>query len=330
MANKTDITDTNELIERYVHHMGHYLPQTERAEIEAELRSQIYDQLEDRYGDAPTVDEVAAMLLELGTPRRIAASYTQDRYLVGPELYPIMMFVLRYSWLLVPAVIGFLHLFGMLIAGEPVTVISLIIEPALAALQATLIFSALVVLIFALIERSGKQVELEPFNPLELPQVDDPTVVDRFEAPIGVIIGTLVVLVFIYFLRVGGLTLRFDLTNPGDVIPTPVTWLLLLILFSGAQVVLHVLMIGRRHWSIGAWLTQTILEVAGTVCLYFAVLKPFFDRVTAANPVLAGIAFAEIIAVALAVLTLLGKGARLVTLWNYQKNRASTITKSIA
>ncbi len=328
MTNKTDITDTNELIERYVHHMGHFLPQTERAEIEAELRSQIYDQLEDRYGEAPTVDEVTAMLLELGAPRRVAASYTQDQYLIGPELYPIMMFVLRYSWLLVPTVIGFLHLFGMLIVGQPVTIVSLIIEPALAALQATLIFSALVVLVFALIERSGKQVELEPFNPLELPQVGDPTVMDRFEAPMGVVVGTLVLLIFIYFLRVGGLTLRFNLNDPGEVIPVPAPWLVLLILFSGAQVILHLFMIGRKRWSISMWLTQTLFEVAGTVCLYFAILNPFFDRVITANPALTGIAFAEIIAVALALITLLSKGTKLITLWNYQTSDTAPLPVS--
>ena len=55
-----------------------------RDSIEAELRSQIQDQLEDRYGDDPTEAEVAAVLAELGDPRRMAASYGGEQYLVGP------------------------------------------------------------------------------------------------------------------------------------------------------------------------------------------------------------------------------------------------------
>ncbi|MFN8419308.1 MAG: helix-turn-helix transcriptional regulator [Anaerolineae bacterium] len=85
-----------ELVERYVHQIGRYLPPKERAEIEAELRSsQIEDQLEDRYGAAPTLTEIGSVLTELGEPRQLASSYNREQYLVGPELYPIMMTILR-------------------------------------------------------------------------------------------------------------------------------------------------------------------------------------------------------------------------------------------
>jgi hypothetical protein len=88
----------SELIERYVHQVGRYLPNKERAEIQAELRSQIQDQLDDRYEGAPTQADVAAVLKELGDPRRMAASYGGEQYLVGPDLYPVMMMVLRRGW----------------------------------------------------------------------------------------------------------------------------------------------------------------------------------------------------------------------------------------
>ena len=82
----------SELIERYVHQVGRYLPSKERAEIQAELRSQIQDQLEDRYEGAPTQTDVAAVLKELGDPRRMAASYGGEQYLVGPDLYPCLLY----------------------------------------------------------------------------------------------------------------------------------------------------------------------------------------------------------------------------------------------
>ena len=104
-----------ELVERYVHQVGRYLPPKERAEIEAELRSQIEDQLDDRFGGSPSPAEVALVLKELGEPRRMAASYGSEQYLVGPDLYPYMMGVLRYGWVLVPAIVVFLTLFGAIV-----------------------------------------------------------------------------------------------------------------------------------------------------------------------------------------------------------------------
>ena len=56
----------SDLVERYVHQVGRHVPQKERAEIQAELRSQILDQLDDRYEGAPTADNVADVLRELG------------------------------------------------------------------------------------------------------------------------------------------------------------------------------------------------------------------------------------------------------------------------
>jgi hypothetical protein len=315
-----------DLVERYVHQVGRYLPPDERAEIEAELRSQILDQLDDRYGESASDEEAAALLLEMGYPRHIAASYNRDQYLVGPQLYPILMGVLRYGWLLIASIILFLNVFGSLISSEPPTLTSVIIDPVIAALQAVFIFSGVVVLIFALIERSGVQLDEEPFNPLTLPEVDDPHVVERLEAPIGVAVGLLIMFVLLYFLRVGGLTLRFNLSDPGEVIPVPVTWMVLLIIVIAAQVVVHLFMLGRKRWSIGMWLTQTVLEVLGTICLYFAVLDPFFDRVIAANPGLAYVPLAQIIAVVFALLTLVSKGTKLVRLWNYRSNTLTPFT----
>jgi len=108
----------SELIERYVHQVGRYLSGKERDEIQAELRSQIQDQLEDRYEGAPTQADVAAVLKELGDPRHMAASYGGEQYLVGPDLYPVMMMVLRRGWVIVPPVAILVRLLAVLFGDE--------------------------------------------------------------------------------------------------------------------------------------------------------------------------------------------------------------------
>lgn len=311
-----------ELVERYVHQVGRYLPPRERAEIEAELRSQIQDQLDDRFAGSPSEAEVASVLKEFGYPYMMATSYMGERYLVGPTLYPFMMMVLRYGWLIIPAIVVFLGIFGALIAPPQKTLLNVLVETVIAAVQTSLIFSAVVVLIFAVIERASLEMkDKEPtFNPSGLPQVNDPSVVDRVESAFGLAMATIITLVMVYWLQVGGLTLRFNLSDPGEVIPVSSTWLVLLIVIVFAQAIVQLVVLRRNRWSAGLLITEALLEVAGLIPLYFAVLLPFFER---HNPELRDLA--EVIAVVLAIITLLTKGAKVVRLWNYTDNGAPSL-----
>lgn len=309
------------LIERYVHQVGRYLPAKERTEIQAELRSQIQDQLEDRYPGKPTEAEVATVLAELGDPRRMAASYAGEQYLVGPELYPAMMMVLRRGWVLVPPIAMFVHVLAALLGDEAGNIVGLLVESALGAAQATFIFTGIVVLIFAIIQHSGEDLseftgEDAVFDPRSLPEVDDAAEVDRGEAVFGIAFGAFATLVLLYFLRVGGLTLRFNLSAPGEVIPVPIPWLIVLILTTTGTVAVTLVALLRGRWTVATWLVDTVLEVVGAVGLYYVLWQPLATRLLAAVPSLANVPFfdrgPEILLVASIVLTLLSNGNKLV------------------
>jgi hypothetical protein len=311
----------SELVDRYVHQVGRYLPEKDRAEIMAELRSQIADQLDDRYEGAPTQADVAAVLTELGDPRRLAASYAGERYLIGPDLYPTMMMVLRRGWVLVPPIVVLVHVLAALVSQEPSNLLDLVIEAAVGAVQATLLFTAVVVLIFAIVQHSGEDLDEltgqeKGFDPLALPEVDDPAAVDRFESAFSITFGTLATLVLLYFLRVGGLTLRFNLSDPGDVIPVSIPWLMVVIITTVMVVGLNLLALLRNRWSVATWLTQMALELVGAVGLYYAVWIPLFDYFMTAVPSLADESFMqrvpELIFIASVVITLVSDGGKLV------------------
>ena len=286
-----------DLVERYIHQVGRYLPGKERAEIEAELRSQIHDQLEDRYGKAPTEVDIAAVLTELGDPRRMAASYGGEQYLVGPELYPVMMMVLRRGWVLVPPIAILVRVLAALLGNDASNLITLLLESVGGAFQATFLFTAIVVLIFAVLQHSGEDLEEITgneggFDPLALPEVDHPAEVDRFEAAFGIAFGTFAVLVMLYYLRVGGLTLRFNLSDPGEVIPVPIPWLMALIVIVTAQVVLQLSALLRGRWNVPMWLVNMALDIVGAVALYFVLWLPLADQLFAAVPQLANLPLA--------------------------------------
>jgi hypothetical protein len=278
--------------------VGRYLPSKERADIQAELRSQIQDQLEDRYKGAPTEADVAEVLKELGDPRRMAASYGGEQYLIGPDLYPIMMMVLRRGWVLVPPIAVLVHVLAALLGDEAGGLIDLLLESAFGALQATAIFTGIVVLIFAILQHSGEDLgeitgQDQAFDPLALPEVNDAAEVDRVEATFGIAFGAFAVLVMLYFLRVGGLTLRFNLSDPGDVIPVPIPWLVALIAIVIGQVVLQLVALLRGRWTVPTWLINTMLDIAGAVALYFVLWLPLADRLFAAVPALTNVPFIE-------------------------------------
>ncbi len=323
-----------DLVERYIHQVGQYLPQKERAEIEKELRSQIRDQLEDRYGAKATSEQTAAVLTELGHPRRMAASYSGEQYLIGPTLYPFMMMVLRRGWAIIPVIVILVHAVVALFAETPVALIDLFLDMAGGVAQALLIFSAIVVLIFALIERSGEDIDEltgqeKAFNPADLPDVGQPGGVDRLEAIFGIAFGVFWVLVLFYFLRVGGLTMIFNLGDgvSRTVLPTPIPWLVALILNTIGLIALNAVALWRNRWTVVTLLIQTALELFGAVAFYFVILLPLYNWAIGVWPGLSSVPFVDrapdvFLAVSL-LIALVGGVTKIVKLLTYRHQTAT-------
>ncbi len=101
----------NKLIDAYVASVGENLPEKQRADIEAEISSLLQDSLEARAeaeNRAPDEEMVIAVLREYGEPEKVAASYREPRYLIGPRLFPAFLTVLK----IVLAVLGAVALAG--------------------------------------------------------------------------------------------------------------------------------------------------------------------------------------------------------------------------
>ena len=79
------------LIERYIAEVGRHLPEKNRADIEAEIRSTLEDMIEERArqtGKPVTEGVVAVALEQLGDPRLLAQKYSPAKhYLIGPDWY---------------------------------------------------------------------------------------------------------------------------------------------------------------------------------------------------------------------------------------------------
>ena len=92
-----------ELLDRYLQAVKKHLPWQRQDDILAELRANLESQLEDKeaeLGRPLTKAEAEAWLKQIGAPMQVAARYQPQQYLIGPSLFPIYLYVLKFASLL--------------------------------------------------------------------------------------------------------------------------------------------------------------------------------------------------------------------------------------
>ncbi|EOH94229.1 HAAS signaling domain-containing protein [Enterococcus pallens] len=98
-------------VDRYVAAVVGRLPEKERAEVERELKSSIYDML----SDEPTEAEIKQVLKDMGSPADLAEEYRQNpRYLISPKVYDSYIRMLK---VLVPIITVIAVVIGVVTAG---------------------------------------------------------------------------------------------------------------------------------------------------------------------------------------------------------------------
>ena len=88
----------SDLIERYLAAVGRALPESQRADIVAELRDELLSAVEAReaeLGRPLTAGEQEALLLDRGNPLIVAGRFRQVQHLIGPEMFPMWWAVLK-------------------------------------------------------------------------------------------------------------------------------------------------------------------------------------------------------------------------------------------
>jgi hypothetical protein len=87
------------LIDRYIAEVGRHLPDKDRADIEAEIRSMLEDTIDERnHRPGQPVDDrlIGDVLEQLGDPRLLASRYAPPkRYLIGPGWYDVYINTLQ-------------------------------------------------------------------------------------------------------------------------------------------------------------------------------------------------------------------------------------------
>ena len=201
-------------IDRYVAQVGRSLPQSKRTDIEKEIRSLVEDMLEDRsQAENRPVDEemTLAVIKEMGEPEKVAQGYLPERYLIGPQLYPLFMLVLKIV-LSVMAVIALIGLVGS-ITKEPMLPGEMLKTTGMAILEyvgTALQILGNIVLVFAILQYAWPKMKIdlhdnEKWNPRELEPVEDAQRVKRFEKLWDIAFALVGLLLFNFYSQVVGI-----------------------------------------------------------------------------------------------------------------------------
>lgn len=254
-----------ELIDRYVREVGRRLPRKNRADIEAELRSLLVDNLEDRVEGEPSEEDIVAVLQEFGPPDKVAASYSPgEQYLIGPRLFPLFRMVAGIVLIVTVSVqlvlLGVTLLFNL---GDPPTATWFV-----DFFGGLFIAFGILVLVFAVLQRLGVQPDLEeePWDPRTLPTDDEDDPISGRE---------MVVEITLSLILIGILLLVPDKIGAyffpgGDFIPNPVLQanLPLVIVTIALGIALDVVLIWRRQWTLFTRLAKIMMNVITIVVLF--------------------------------------------------------------
>ena len=150
------------LINRYIAEVGRHLPEKDRSDIEAEIRSMIEDMLDERRerGHTPTSADdqvIVETLEELGDPKLLAYKYAPPkRYLIGPEWYEGYIKILQRILFTAVPIVAVVR-FVLAISQDPLDFINAVGEAVGSAFSVGTQILFWVTLVFVLLERSDEK-----------------------------------------------------------------------------------------------------------------------------------------------------------------------------
>ncbi|MGN6218170.1 MAG: permease prefix domain 1-containing protein [Microbacterium sp.] len=165
------MTTTDTLTDRYVDAAMRTVREDQRADLAAELRGSIDDQIEARIAEGADPDSAErAVLTDLGDPDLLAAGYTgRQLHLIGPRYYLDWWRLLKLLlWIVLPCTAFGVGLAQVL---QGATVGETIASAVVAVLTAALHVAFWTTLVFVVLERTGHEtMTSEPWTPDRLPE----------------------------------------------------------------------------------------------------------------------------------------------------------------
>ena len=143
------------LTDRYVFTVLRRVPESLHADLEKELRSSIADLIDGHVDSGASILEAEdSALRELGDPDRFAASLAnRPQYLIGPEIYPSWLRLLKWMLAVITPLAAVVHALILVALGEGL--VDIIAGSIGLAIEVALQVAFWVTVVFVILERTG-------------------------------------------------------------------------------------------------------------------------------------------------------------------------------
>ncbi len=258
------------LIERYIQHVGKHLPEKSREDVKREIRSLLEDTLEDRSRElGRPADEAmtVGVLKEFGRPEKMAASYTPERYLIGPRLFPIFSLVVKIVTSVMLA-IALVKLFVGLGQPDP-NFPRLLLQTFFEFVGSIITSLGNVVVVFAILQyfmpELGQELgDEKDWDPLKMEKVEEDDQINRVEMIFGITFSVIGLALFNFFPELLG----FSYVKDGAWVFLPALsqaffgYLPWINIIWGVEILLNLFLLIRGQWQDATRWLSTAIKVA--------------------------------------------------------------------
>jgi hypothetical protein len=196
------------LIDRYVFAVTRGLPQSQREDIEKELRTLIEDMMEEYEEIEPEESRVEKVLLDLGDPAVLADKYRDSkRYLISPQNFDNYIFVLKIVLGAVLIGVSIAEVLGVMFLTDKISIANTVGEYLLTLVSSLIQGFAWVTGIFAVLEYKGvrldgleiKRAQGGIWSISDLPEIpEDKAVISSKESIFSIIFSTTFIIILCF------------------------------------------------------------------------------------------------------------------------------------
>ena len=259
------------ILNAYLEETRQHLPHKKRDDIIAEIRSVLMDMIEERNPNpesTPDETTIKAVLSAYGSPRKVAQQYSPHQHLIGPQIYPVYMQVLKIVLIVITA-INILGLTIAIISGSAAEngIFLTIVETVGGLFSSLFITFGIVTLSFALIERFAPQEWQAEFDddwsPDELEEKVDQMRVKIPSLAVEITFGIFLIVLLNVFLDVIAI---YSLSGSGwvsapilnDNFLQYVPWITAFLVF---EIALNLYLIRKTYWDTPASIAMVVINL---------------------------------------------------------------------
>jgi|GEM_PF-1587956 len=269
------------IIDQYIYAIGQKLPMRGREDVKKELKSLLLDDIDAKYGENPTEDQLNEAIKVFGAPGKVARKYSGDRLVIGSgftDLYFLIFKILIFAMSVAFFTVFMVQLFADNLAG--MAIVRELGNMVMNIYNASLSGIAVVTIIFIIITRFVKEskVDLEDdWTPKELKSIP---LGQEVESKIESFVSIFFIMIFIVIINFFPQLINFAETSfekSGILLASKVNlehfalYAILMTVVWIAELVYHILILKFAVKTMALKVYNAILNLCSMIILIFMV-----------------------------------------------------------